>query len=316
MEPKLRLIQIIHSKMEARVEIPGQGLATLPLMPGKYGQAQVSHDGYTINTLVANSSLPEERFLGSDGPPQEMQEDHISPAGSSRYPLMSCPAASSMDGLLQVWQDEDPQQEEDENQAVEDAQQEEDENLAVADAQLEEAVDDTQQEDPQNQAVADHYHFTLATQEQRTMASFVETTEGKKKIIEKNTPPLEKKVLEQKIVVNLPLKKKPSNAVIKRPSCLQKMIKKPAALKRQACKKKQAFKKSTVGTSKSMHHRLMWYHQGFLAIRKLKTPKRQLASCKSNKNQEESFKIGMTIIRKLERGEIEIKKLKDVMVSS
>ena len=127
-------------------------------------------------------------------------------------------------------------------------------------------------------------------------------------------PQLDKKVPEQKIVVNLPLKKKPSNAVIKRPSCLQKVMKKPAALKRQASKKKQAFKKSTVGTSKSMRHRLMWYHQGFLAIRQLKTPKRQLASCKSNKNQEESFKIGMTLIRKLEKGEIEINKLKDVMV--
>ena len=313
MEPKLRLIQIIHNTMMARVQISGHGLAMLPLMPGKYGQAQVSWDGYLINTLVANSSLPAERFLGSDvGPPQEMQEDHISPAGSSRYPQMSSPAASSMDGLLQVWQDglaeEGPQQEEDENQAVADGQQEEEENLAVADAQLAEGENqavaaDAQQEDFENQAVADDYQCMLATPEQRTMASYVETTQGKKKITE----------LEQKTVVNLPLQKKPS-AVMKRPSCMQKVIKKPSAIKRQASKQKQAFKKSTMGTSKSMHHRLMWYQKGYLAIRQLKTPKRQLASCKSNKNQEESFKIGMTIIKKLERGEIEIKQLKDVMV--
>ena len=302
-EPKLRLIQIIHNTMMARVQISGHGLAMLPLMPGKYGQAQVSWDGYLINTLVANSSLPAERFLESDvGPPQEIPEDHISPAGSSRYPQMSSPAASSMDGLLQVWQDglaeEEPQQEEDE--------QEEEENLAVADAQLAEGekqavAADAQQEGFESQAVEDDYQGMLATPEQRTMASYVETTQGKKKITEP----------EQKIVV---MQKKPS-AVMKRPSCMQKVIKKPSAIKRPSSKQMQAFKKSTTGISKSMHHRLMWYQKGgYLAIRQLKTPKMQLASCRSNKNQEESFKIGMTIISKLEKGEIEIKQLKDVMV--
>ena len=38
-------------------------MATLPLMPGKYGQACACHDGYLINTLVANASLPAERLI-------------------------------------------------------------------------------------------------------------------------------------------------------------------------------------------------------------------------------------------------------------
>ena len=115
------------------------------------------------------------------GPRQDTQEDHISPAGSSRYHLMSSPAEAPMDCLLQGWQDGQPEEE---------PQLEEDENQAVADAQ---------QEDPENQAVADDY-FMLATPEQRTMASLLRQLRARRRSLRRTCHSLTRRCLSRRLL--------------------------------------------------------------------------------------------------------------------
>ena len=89
----------------------------------------------------------------------------------------------------------------------------------------------------------------------------------------------------------------------------------PGLPKKLAVRKvKEHFKKTTGCPFRTSHHRLMWYRAGgFLAIRQIGGQKKQLVSCKSSKRQEESYQIGMVLIRELEKGAVAVSDLKGLM---
>ena len=121
---------------------------------------------------------------------------------------------------------------------------------------------------------------------QRTKANMVDSNNQDKKV-------------EKTIVM-----KKPSGLIKKKPSGLQLQKKKPSGLvkKKPSASKSEAFKKVTESEFRGRCHRLMWYTSGgFLAIRQTAPPKKQLVSCKCKRSQTEAFKIGMILIRQLEK---------------
>ena len=145
----------------------------------------------------------------------------------------------------------------------------------------------------QKKDILDQSHQLLQTPCQKTKAAMADSTKASKA----------HKASKKEEVQKKPAGKQTSTVKSAR------VAKKPAARK-----VKEHFKKTPECSCRSSLHRLMWYRAGsFLAIRQIAEPKKQLVSCKSSKSQEESYKIGMVLIRQLEKGAVAVSDLKGLM---
>ena len=222
-----------------------------------------------------------------------------SPAGSSTYPLVE---------IMEAWEDEEPDQapqcikDEDMDQDGEgpgqDAEEPDedaegpDQDAAGADQDEEEADQDAELASDliQQRDILDQSHQLLQTPCQKTKAAMADSTKASK-------------VSKKEEVQKKPAGKQTSTMKSAR------VAKKPAARK-----VKEHFKKTTECPFRISLQRLMWYRAGnFLVIRQIGGQKKQLVSCKSSKSQEESYQIGMVLIRQLEKGAVAVSDLKGLM---
>ena len=310
-----RLIHILHDSMEAKIVADGKS-HIVPLVPGEKGLAVVKWHGEILQTLVSNKTLPASRLL-------EMSPMQVtaSPAGSSTYPLVE---------IMEAWEDEEPDQapqcikDEDMDQDADKPDQDakEPEDAEEPDQDAEESDQDDQDAEGHDQDAAGHDQDEEEADQDADLASDLlqqrDTLDPSHQLLQtpcqKTKAAMADSTQTSKASKKEEVQKKPAG---KQTSAVKRVAKKPGArvVKKPAARKvKEHFKKTTECPFRTSLHRLMWYRAGnFLAIRQIGGQKKQLVSCKSSKSQDESYQIGMVLIRQLEKGAVAVSDLKGLM---